>query len=169
MEIPLAGALSSSLSQGDRTTCASLMQVLVPKDHVSRSPNDTYYVDENTVLRCHTSAHQAGLLQVSACHTHNSCGKNQSAGDQIQAAATPRVANSRTTHWCVCVRVCVQEGHRKFLCIGDVYRRDTIDATHYPAFHQMEGVRVFEKEEWQAAGCTDVQVRVDNSIHRHAV
>ena len=26
---------------------------------------------------------------------------------------------------------------------GDVYRRDEIDASHYPAFHQMEGVRVF--------------------------
>ena len=33
-------------------------QVLVPKDHVSRSPNDTYYVNSETVLRCHTSAHQ---------------------------------------------------------------------------------------------------------------
>jgi phenylalanyl-tRNA synthetase alpha subunit len=40
-----------------------------------------------------------------------------------------------------------------------VYRRDTIDATHYPAFHQMEGVRVFEQAEWEAAGCTDVEVR----------
>ena len=62
------------------------------------------------------------------------------------------MVNSRTTHC-----ACVQEGHTKFLCIGDVYRRDTIDATHYPAFHQMEGVRVFEKAEWEAAGCTDVE------------
>lgn len=36
-------------------------QVLVPEDHVSRSPNDTYYVDTTTVLRCHTSAHQVRL------------------------------------------------------------------------------------------------------------
>ena len=27
--------------------------------------------------------------------------------------------------------------------MGDVYRKDTVDRTHYPAFHQMEGVRVF--------------------------
>ena len=26
-----------------------------------------------------------------------------------------------------------------FLCSGDVYRRDQIDASHYPVFHQMEG------------------------------
>ncbi|KAL3523122.1 hypothetical protein ACH5RR_015956 [Cinchona calisaya] len=37
--------------------------VLVPADHVSRSYNDTYYVDSQTVLRCHTSAHQAELLR----------------------------------------------------------------------------------------------------------
>jgi phenylalanyl-tRNA synthetase alpha chain len=35
----------------------------VPADHVSRSPNDTYYVNPDTVLRCHTSAHQTELLR----------------------------------------------------------------------------------------------------------
>ena len=35
----------------------------MPADHVSRSPNDTYYVDTDTVLRCHTSAHQAEMLR----------------------------------------------------------------------------------------------------------
>lgn len=68
-------------------------QVLVPEDHVSRSPNDTYYVDPHTVLRCHTSAHQVEVLE---------------------------------------------SGRKAFLITGDVYRRDSIDATHYPVFHQME-------------------------------
>lgn len=27
-------------------------EILIPADHVSRSPNDTYYVDPDTVLRC---------------------------------------------------------------------------------------------------------------------
>ncbi|PSC68201.1 phenylalanine-tRNA chloroplastic mitochondrial [Micractinium conductrix] len=82
---------------------ANFDEVLVPADHVSRSPNDTYYVDPDTVLRCHTSAHQAELLR---------------------------------------------GGHSAFLCTGDVYRRDSIDATHYPVFHQMEGVRVFSAADW---------------------
>jgi formate hydrogenlyase subunit 6/NADH:ubiquinone oxidoreductase subunit I len=34
-------------------------------------------------------------------------------------------------------------GLESFLVTGDVYRRDEIDRTHYPVFHQMEGVRVF--------------------------
>lgn len=66
--------------------------MLVPADHVSRSLNDTYYVDSQTVLRCHTSAHQAELLR---------------------------------------------KGHSRFLVTGDVYRRDSIDSTHYPVFHQV--------------------------------
>ncbi|CAI0393227.1 unnamed protein product [Linum tenue] len=116
--------------------------VLVPADHISRSYNDTYYVDSQTVLRCHTSAHQAELLR---------------------------------------------DGHTHFLVTGDVYRRDSIDSTHYPVFHQvfvashylqppnffflgfflrfwsihsytlllemqMEGFRVFSPEEWEASG-----------------
>ncbi len=27
-----------------------------------------------------------------------------------------------------------------FLVVGDVYRRDEIDKSHYPVFHQMEGI-----------------------------
>ena len=64
----------------------------------------------STVLRCHTSAHQAETLR---------------------------------------------SGLDAFLITGDVYRRDSIDATHYPVFHQMEGVRIFEEKEWLAAGSSD--------------
>ncbi|GFR48980.1 hypothetical protein Agub_g10998 [Astrephomene gubernaculifera] len=95
------------------STRANFDEVLVPADHVSRSPNDTYYVNANTVLRCHTSAHQAETLRA---------------------------------------------GHPAFLVTGDVYRRDSIDATHYPVFHQMEGVRVFSEHEWTAAGLTATQL-----------
>lgn len=95
------------------TTYANFDEVLVPADHVSRNPNDTYYVDANTVLRCHTSAHQAEMLRT-----------KQSA----------------------------------FLVTGDVYRRDSIDATHYPVFHQMEGVRVFTEDEWTAAGVSATEL-----------
>eukprot|EP00898_Chlorokybus_atmophyticus_P004208 jgi/Chlat1/4789/Chrsp31S04777 len=95
------------------STIANFDDVLVPADHVSRGYNDTYYVDGRTVLRCHTSAHQAELLRA---------------------------------------------GHTRFLVTGDVYRRDSIDATHYPVFHQMEGVRVFNPSEWEAAGTPPVEL-----------
>lgn len=38
----------------------------------------------------------------------------------------------------------LRSGVDAFLCCGDVYRRDEIDATHYPAFHQMEGVKLMD-------------------------
>lgn len=71
--------------------------LLIAEDHPARSMNDTYYVDEDHVLRTHTSAHQNKLLK---------------------------------------------QGYTKFIATGDVYRKDTIDKTHYPVFHQMEGVKI---------------------------
>lgn len=37
--------------------------------------------------------------------------------------------------------------HNKFCVFADVYRRDEIDSTHYPAFHQMEGVSIYSFED----------------------
>jgi phenylalanyl-tRNA synthetase alpha chain len=74
-------------------------KLLIPKDHPARATSDTYYVDSNTVLRTHTSAHQNELLN---------------------------------------------KGYTKFLVTGDVYRKDEIDSSHYPVFHQMEGVCIIE-------------------------
>ncbi|AMD18734.1 HBL168Wp [Eremothecium sinecaudum] len=39
-----------------------------------------------------------------------------------------------------------------FLLSADVYRRDEIDRTHYPAFHQMEGARVWQRDQAVATG-----------------
>eukprot|EP00471_Norrisiella_sphaerica_P011025 CAMPEP_0184498704 /NCGR_PEP_ID=MMETSP0113_2-20130426/39617_1 /TAXON_ID=91329 /ORGANISM="Norrisiella sphaerica, Strain BC52" /LENGTH=367 /DNA_ID=CAMNT_0026886329 /DNA_START=1 /DNA_END=1104 /DNA_ORIENTATION=- len=83
------------------TTKQCFDELLVPADHVSRSLSDTFYKDENTVLRTHTSAHQQELMK---------------------------------------------KGFRCFLATGDCYRRDEIDSTHYPVFHQMEGVRIMGKD-----------------------
>lgn len=41
----------------------------------------------------------------------------------------------------------MRSGLDAFLVFGDVYRRDEIDATHYPVFHQVEGVRLFNQHE----------------------
>ncbi|XP_041824794.1 phenylalanine--tRNA ligase, mitochondrial [Melanotaenia boesemani] len=41
----------------------------------------------------------------------------------------------------------VRSGLDAFLLAGDVYRRDQIDASHFPVFHQMEGVRLFSNHE----------------------
>jgi phenylalanyl-tRNA synthetase alpha chain len=41
----------------------------------------------------------------------------------------------------------LQQGYQQFLVAGDVYRRDEIDTSHYPVFHQMEGVQLWTDDE----------------------
>ncbi|KAL9656371.1 hypothetical protein ABK040_005137 [Willaertia magna] len=43
----------------------------------------------------------------------------------------------------------LKKGFNNFLISGDVYRRDDIDATHYPVFHQMDGVKLFKKNDFK--------------------
>lgn len=40
----------------------------------------------------------------------------------------------------------MRRGESAFLLSADVYRRDEVDTSHYPVFHQMEGVRTFSKK-----------------------
>lgn len=84
------------------TTTQCFDDLRIEPDHPGRSPSDTYYITDETLLRTHTSAHQSQHLR---------------------------------------------DGHEAFLCTGDVYRRDEIDSSHYPAFHQLEGVKLFEEAE----------------------
>ncbi|KAL8949485.1 MAG: hypothetical protein Q9222_004408 [Ikaeria aurantiellina] len=72
-----------------------------PADHPGRNRSDTYYINKDTVLRTHTSAHEADIFR-----------ENASEGYTISA---------------------------------DVYRRDAIDRSHYPVFHQMEGARKWDR------------------------
>lgn len=41
----------------------------------------------------------------------------------------------------------IRSGLDHFLCVGDVYRRDEIDRTHFPCFHQMEGLSLFTDQD----------------------
>ncbi|KAI1136691.1 phenylalanyl-tRNA synthetase mitochondrial precursor [Hypoxylon sp. FL0543] len=72
-----------------------------PKDHPGRAKSDTYYINSETLLRTHTSAHQADVFRA-----------NLSDG---------------------------------YLISADVYRRDEVDRSHYPIFHQMEGARSWDR------------------------
>ena len=54
----------------------------------------------------------------------------------------------------------LQAGENRFLVSGDVYRRDEIDRSHYPVFHQMEGVKVFDDQ----ATVEEVQVELKESL-----
>lgn len=80
-----------------------------PADHPGRSRTDTYYINDATVLRTHTSAHQQAYFQ--------QIGKNKDTRDKESG----------------------------YTVVADVYRRDAIDRSHYPVFHQMEGARLWKR------------------------
>jgi phenylalanyl-tRNA synthetase alpha chain len=98
-----------------------------PMDHVGRSRTDTYYLNKSTVLRTHTSAHQADTFR-----------NNESEG---------------------------------YLITADVYRRDAIDRSHYPVFHQMEGARTWDRQQAEKDGKTLAQVIWDDvaKIPKHDI
>ena len=72
-----------------------------PPDHPGRNRTDTYYINKDTVLRTHTSAHEADIFRA-----------DESEGYTISA---------------------------------NVFRRDAIDRSHNPIFHQMEGARMWDR------------------------
>ncbi|KAL2008663.1 hypothetical protein VTN00DRAFT_6857 [Thermoascus crustaceus] len=80
-----------------------------PPDHPGRSRTDTYYVNKDTVLRTHTSAHQQTYFQ--------------------------RMSQNEKT----------RPEEKGYTVVADVYRRDAIDRSHYPVFHQMEGARLWKR------------------------
>lgn len=41
----------------------------------------------------------------------------------------------------------IRTGLDNFLIVGDVYRRDEIDSTHYPVFHQLDAVRLRSRDQ----------------------
>ncbi|KAF2200513.1 mitochondrial phenylalanyl-tRNA synthetase [Delitschia confertaspora ATCC 74209] len=97
-----------------------------PLDHPGRSRTDTYYLNKDTVLRTHTSAHQAETFAA-----------NQSSG---------------------------------YLISADVYRRDAIDRSHYPVFHQMEGAMTWDRTALSGYSTLAEKILADvEKIPRHGI
>lgn len=89
----------------------------VPKDHPSRQPSDTFYEDDNTVLRTHMTCYLYPMGQ-------STDGRSK----------------------------------LRYITTGDVYRKDAIDATHFPVFHQMDAFYIVDEG-------VDVGLHLRNQLH----
>ncbi|CEH16808.1 phenylalanyl-trna synthetase [Ceraceosorus bombacis] len=49
------------------------------------------------------------------------------------------------------------QGHDHWLLTADVYRRDEIDASHYPIFHQMEGASIWHQDDFLPGGRVEME------------
>lgn len=93
-------------------------------DHPGRSKTDTYYINKDTVLRTHTSAHEVDVFRA-----------NTSDGYTVSA---------------------------------DVYRRDAVDRSHYPVFHQMEGALTWDRNDFaDSRALTERMTKDLDNIPKH--
>lgn len=90
-----------SIKEGPEVECDKYNFELlnIPKDHPARDEQDTFYINDDIVLRTQTSSVQIRTMQ----------------------SSRPPI---------------------KIIAPGRVYRCDTVDATHSPIFHQIEGLVV---------------------------
>lgn len=75
----------------------------VPQNHPSRKPSDTFYENDEMVLRTHMTCYLYPM------------GKSSSGSSRL-----------------------------RYISCGDVYRKDAIDSTHYPVFHQMDAFYIVD-------------------------
>lgn len=65
---------------------------------------------------------------------------SRSPSDTYYVSETHLLRSHMTAHQSELIRT----GATSFLMAGDVYRRDEVDATHYPVFHQIDGVKLWD-------------------------
>ena len=99
--------------------------LLIPKDHPSRAKSDCYYVNKNVLLRAHTTAHQVHIDIMLHCFKFFFLNYVVSLKFQVDL---------------------LKSGLDNYLTVGEVYRRDEIDATHFPVFHQLDAVRTLHRD-----------------------
>jgi phenylalanyl-tRNA synthetase alpha chain len=58
------------------------------------------------------------------------------------------------------------QGKTRWLLTADVYRRDEIDGSHYPVFHQMEGARLFSADASGMRSVEDDNARLSRHLAR---
>ncbi|KAI9321333.1 phenylalanyl-tRNA synthetase [Dichotomocladium elegans] len=62
----------------------------------------------------------------------------------------------------------LRSGADHFLISGDVFRRDEIDASHYPVFHQMEGLVYFDRDPAKTAEQVKADLDATRMVERAA-
>ncbi|MCX7732455.1 MAG: phenylalanine--tRNA ligase subunit alpha [candidate division WOR-3 bacterium] len=114
-----------------------------PQDHPAREMQDTFYLAVPRTGRLPDPELVARVAQ-----THENGGETGSRGWQYrwQTAAAERLL-LRTHTTAATIRALAQNPSppRKVFCIGRVFRRENMDATHLPEFIQIDGIIIDER------------------------
>ncbi|XP_031845019.1 phenylalanyl-tRNA synthetase, mitochondrial [Nomia melanderi] len=123
------------------TTTQNFDSLLVPKDHQSRSKTDCYYINQDTLLRAHTTAHQVELI---------SMGLNNFLviGDVYRRDEIDRV-HYPVFHQVDGVRICTKEevfqdtpNFEKLM----LFENKGIESSEKQSYHTLESVKIMENE-----------------------
>ncbi len=108
----------------------------IPASHPARDPLDNFYLSvaqSQLASSTQTNSTQASSTQASSTQA--------SSTRAVDSSDAPLLLRSQTST----VQIRVMEKTQppiRVISLGRVYRPDTADATHYPMFHQMEGLMI---------------------------
>ena len=109
-----------------------------PQDHPAREMQDTFYVARPGTARLPDPAYVDAVAA-----THEDGGTTGSVGWRYRFSrevAQRPVLRTHCTAATVRALAAAPQAPRKVFCVGQVFRRETVDYKHLPVFHQVDGV-----------------------------
>ncbi|GBE60832.1 phenylalanine-tRNA ligase [Babesia ovata] len=143
-------------------------ELQVPLNHVSRDPSENFYTSKQYVqgyARQRAEVYPR-ILSQSRNASYDRWMINRMA-DELGHSVHTVLPTHTTSH----LPELLRRGLTRAIYSGQVFRRDSIDAKHYPVFHQLDGFRLFTREELEnlrhdsgieGATLSDEQLIMDN-------
>ncbi|KAL8449292.1 hypothetical protein Emag_003676 [Eimeria magna] len=113
------------------SVCENFDSLLIEAAHCSRSTSDSYYLDPNFSL---------SHAELAAMRERNYYDAGEEASSSKEGSKRMLLRTHGTAHQAALL----DWGLRRAVWSGAVARRDQVDPTHYPVFHQVDGIRIFE-------------------------
>ncbi|CDR93985.1 phenylalanine-tRNA ligase, putative [Babesia bigemina] len=119
-------------------------ELQVPLDHVSREPSENFYTSKEYVQGY---ARQRAELHPRILSQSRNAGYDRGMINRMADELGHSVHTVLPTHATSHLPDLLRRGLTRAIYSGQVFRRDSIDAKHYPVFHQLDGFRLFSRKD----------------------
>lgn len=111
--------------------------LFIPQDHLAREMQDTFYLEKPATLPIEADV----VEKIAKVHERGAGTGSRGWGGKFNPTESER-ALLRTHTTVGTIRHLAREGGKplRVFSIGRVFRKETMDATHLPEFHQIEGI-----------------------------
>jgi phenylalanyl-tRNA synthetase alpha chain len=115
--------------------------LFIPQDHPAREMQDTFYLSKPGSMSLEQEKANGSFDIIDKVHQHGGDTGSRGWGKTLDPKESERVLlRTHTTVNTLGSLVRDPKPPRKIFSIGRVFRKEAIDATHLPEFHQVEGV-----------------------------